>query len=359
MTENKSIRFIKPCRLQDEDHRELTAEYAQTLIRKGKIIQINLDNCSIQRMERLPQDANIEDAAAVGLLPLVRILQSAPVALSAIGINEMPDRYVAGARRAYEQFCATFWPGHKNDAAATHRVIATNSDEKNIEFSALDEGSRSTYGPAYVALLQMQNIRRTYSSLSSTEQFDAYIHSMIGMLDVISAFELELAKYAFWRPAQEDLDRLPAVIHQRRSDIKDNFTHLQGTVAKCKRAAFNSAMDLHWLSGANMSEEIGILLDVDSDRLVVDQWVGTNDIKLYRISNDMHSVRFENSNLKRFASMREPELAEQKYWQDVDRRANDILSFRMNRCEGVRNLLERIDRSVRDIEANLLTALPE
>lgn len=343
----------------DEAHRELTPEYASRLPTAGFIAQINLDNCSLQRMEKLPPKPTILDAEANGLLPLVRILQSAPVALSAIGINEMPDRHVISARQGYERFCAAFWPGHKDDVEATHRSFDGNSNQRQIEFTALGDGARCTYGAAYVALLQMQNIHRSYPSLGPAEKFDVYLHSIVRMLDIVSAFELEIAKYAFWTPTPGDFNCLPAAVLQRRSDIKENFTRLQGTVARCKHAAFNGAMDLHWLSGANMSEDMGITLAVGTTRLMVDQWLGTNDIKLYRICRDMHSVWHEGSRQKRFASTREPKLAEQPYWRDVDNRAAGILSFRMSQNHGSADLLDRIDRAVKYVENQLRAVLPE
>ncbi|WP_220348424.1 hypothetical protein [Alkalilimnicola ehrlichii] len=224
MPENKEIRFIKPCRHPEEVHRTLTPEYAASLLTTGRVAQINLDNCSLQRMEQLPPEPTLRDAEEVGLLPLVQILQSAPVALSAIGVNEMPDCRVGGAKLAYERFCAVFWPGHKDDIEATHRAYDGSSTERKVEFSELNEGARCTYGGAYVALLQMQSINRTYSSLSPEAKFEAYLHSIIGMLGIVSAFELEIAKYAFWDLTDGEINRLPERVRVGRKDIKENFT---------------------------------------------------------------------------------------------------------------------------------------
>ncbi len=89
--ENWEIQFIKPCRFLNEEHRLLTPEYTYQSIAKGRMVQINLDNCSIQRMEELTEDATVRDVEAVGLLPLYEILQNGMISLTCIGINEMPD----------------------------------------------------------------------------------------------------------------------------------------------------------------------------------------------------------------------------------------------------------------------------
>lgn len=354
MSENKEIRFIKPCRTQHEDHRMLTPELAAIAINQKRIVQINLDNCSIQRMEMLPPDPSLDAVKEVGLLPLVDILQSAPVALSAIGINEMPDKYVSRARAAYEKFCAKFWPSHKDDVEATQRDYDAESDAKTVEFKELDEGQRCTYGSAYIALLQIQNVRRAYSSLSPERQFEIYLHSMIGMLDMVSAFELELAKHAFWDVSANEINQLPESAQSRLRDIKENFTKLQSSLKKYKERAFNGAMDIHWLSGANLSQDLNLTLKVGKAELLVDNWVGTNDHKLYRISKDIHSVYAEGSTMKRFAYTRETALEKYPYWKYVDRLANDVLGYRARKgYTPLNELLPRIDRSVAQLEGDL------
>ena len=360
LTENRDIRFIKPCRHAEEVHRVLTPEYAASLLRMGRVAQINLDNCSLQRMEALPTDPNLADTEKVGLLPLVQILQSAPVALTAIGLNEMPDPRVSGAKFAYERFCAAFWPGHKDDIEATHRAYDETSTERTVEFRELGEGARCTYGMAYVALLHMQNINRNFPSLDPLDKFAAYLHGIIGMLDIVSSFELEIAKYAFWHLSDNEINRLPERVRMRRKDIKENFTKSQGSVSKCKQFAFNGAMDLHWLSGANLSEDLGATLKIGNAEFAIDNWVGTNDVKLYRISRDIHSVPSEGLRTKALAFSRETELQTAQYWRSVDRMAMDVLTHRMRMGYGkVDELLPKIDHAVSHLEEQLMSALPE
>lgn len=360
MSDNKNIRFIKPCRTKEEDHRALTPQYAIELLKTGRIAQINLDNCALQRMEQLPLNPTEQDAEQVGLLPLIQILQRAPIAMTAIGLNEMPDCHVAGAKLAYERFCSTFWPDHKDDIDATHRAYDESSTDRKVEFFELDDGARCTYGAAYISILQMQNINRTYTSLSPEEKFQTYLHSIIGMLDVVSAFELEIAKYAFWHLTDREINLLPEPVRVRRKDIRENFTKPQGSFSKCKNFAFNGAMDLYWLSGANLSEDLGLTLDVGACEFTVDSWVGTNDIKLYRISKDIHSVASDDSTMKALAVSRESQLKASPYWQCIDGITENVLRNRKLAGYGkVDQLLEKIDRAVVHLEGELQKAFSE
>ena len=329
---------------------------------QGHIVQIGLDNCTLQRMEELPSKPSRAAAEGVGLLPLVEFLQRAPgVALTAMGTHEMPENRVAKAKWAYENFCSAFWPDHRDDVEATHREFDEDSKGRWVEFTELSEGARCVYGLAYVALLQMQNIRRTYPSLGPEEKFEVYLHSMAGMLDLVSAFELEIAKYAFWEISHVDIDRLPDRVRKRRADIKANFTKQQSTVSKCKQAAFNGAMDLHWLSGANLSEDLGATIKTDGGEFVLDNWVGTNDLKLYRICRDLHSAPYKNSKSMRFVHTRESALEALPYWRNVDRMSKDVMLYRQ--ASGYQSLdktlLSNVDTAIRHLEGELRKVLED
>lgn len=354
LSENKEIRFIKPCRARTEGHRLLTPEYTLEVIKQKRIVQINLDNCSIQRMEMLSSKPTLAEVKQFGLLPLVEILQKGSVCLTAIGIYEMPHNKVAKAKLAYENFCANFWPGHRNDVEATHRIYDETSTDRKLSFKDLDDGARCIYGCGYVSFLQMQNIRRKYAGKSPEEQFEIYIYSIVMMLDIVSAFELELAKYAFWLLTDNEERQLPDNIRSRRRDIKENFTARQSNLEKCKQFSFNGAMDIFWLSSANFAEDLNQTFKIGTTEHRLDNWVGTNDHKLYRISKDIHSVYYDGSNMKQLSISREKQLELSKYWKHVDEISNDILMQRKNSgYRDIDNFLERIDRSVMYLEGEL------
>ena len=354
VAENKIIQFIKPCRAPTEGHRLLTPEYTLEVLKQKRIVQINLDNCSIRRMENLSIKPTMDEVIEQGLLPLVEILQKGNVCLTAIGIHERPHNKVAKAKLAYENFCANFWPNHRNDVEATHRTYDETSTDRNVNFKSLDDGARCLYGCGYISLLQIQNIRKKYAEKSPEEQFEIYIHSIIIMLDIVSVFELELAKYAFWFLTVNEERQLPDNIRLRRKDIKENFTKLQNNLEKCKHFSFNGTMDIHWLSSANFAEDLNQTFKLGTTEFLLDNWVGTNDNKLYRISKDIHSVYYEGSTMKQLATSREKHLKSSKYWEHVDSVSDYVLMQRKRSgYRNIDNLLERIDRSVVHLEDEL------
>ena len=354
MKDNWDIIFIKPCRNPDEKPLELTPEYINLAVLNNKVVQINLDNCSIQRMEMLSSTADLKEVEDVGLLPLVNLLNTGLVTLTAIGINEMPNCRVMKAKEAYEFFCSKFWPGHKNDPLATQREYDENSVQQKIKFSELDDGSRIVYGPPYISILLIQKIKIKYNNYTPEKQFEFYIYGIINFLNIISGYELELAKYAFWNPSNKEINQLPENIRKRRKDIKKNFTKPKSTLNKCREFAFDAAMDLHWLSSANFAEDLGLNINIDGKILQLDNWVGTNDHKLYRISLDIHSVYFEKSKSKILAVTREGYFDNFSYWKSVDELSNNILKYRQNQIITTDdNLTNKVDMAVSYIESEL------
>ena len=352
------IKFIKPCRYQwEHGHRQLTAEYIFSTFAKGKVVQINLDNCAIQRMEQLPPKPTIEEAKEVGLKPLVDLLQDntgKALAITCIGINEMPDIWVPGAQEAYERFCHHFWPGHSDDIEATYREYDETNDARRVDFNELSDSSRTVIGLSYVAFLQIQNIFKNYSHLDPVDKFLLYFHSIANILGFVSAFELEIAKYAFWYLSDMEINRLPISIQQRKRDIKDNFAYSCSSLDKCKAYAYNAAMDTYWLSASNLSEDMKLSIKIDGLEFEVDNWVGTTDNKLIRISNDIHSIYHDGVTMKMLATTREDYFKTDDYWRFVDTSSESVLKFRKKQgYKKINDLLHRIDNAVTVIENEL------
>ena len=203
-------------------------------------------------------------------------------------------------------------------------------------------------------MLQIQNIKLNYSSHSPEQKFEIYIHSIISFIDLISAYDLEIAKYAFWDIDSNTINRLSERIHKRRKYIKNNFYKNGSDLDRCCWVAFDSAMDIHWLTGANLSEDIGMTININGMRYSVEHWVGTNDHKLHYIAQDIHHVYHDGSTMKALESSREDELSSFPYWRFVDRMSEDILRFRMMSGKGTpSNITERIDIAVKSIENDL------
>lgn len=355
MDKCSDIVFIRPCRSRYEDEKILTPEYAsQLFFKENKIVQINLDNCSLQRMEKLSSTATLDDVQRVGLLPLVKLLNTAPVCLTAIGLNEMPDSWVEKSIKAYQNFCRLFWPSHVDDPEATFRDYSSDPEKNKVIFKSLPDDSRTVYGFHYVSMLQIQNIRLNYKCFSPEKKFETYLYSIINFIGIVSAYDLEIAKYAFWSIDSNTINKLPEKIKQRRQYIKKNFLRNGSSLEKCRNHAFDAAMDLHWLTGANLSEDINLDIIIGDKKFPVENWLGTNDLKLYHIAKDIYHIYHEGATMKRLSTVREDELSAFPYWKNVDRLALDVLGFREQSTKGTpSNFTECIDVAVNFIENEL------
>ncbi|EHJ8867917.1 hypothetical protein KB757_000286 [Escherichia coli] len=353
--ERSVIKFIRPCLSIHEDKKILTSEYCWQSLNKKRAVQINLDNCSLQRMEELSTNSTLEDVRRVGLLPLVELLQSGTVLLTAIGVNEMPDIWVEKSMAAYQNFCHLFWPGHIDDPEATFRDYNPDSENPKVDFKKLTDEARTVYGMHYISMLQIQNVKLNYSHLSPEDKFETYLYSMISFIDLISAYDLEIAKYAFWDLDANTINQLPENIHKRRKYIKQNFYKNGSNIDKCRWNAFDAAMDLHWLTGANFSEDIGATIDLNGTKFNIEHWVGTTVHKLHFIAQDIHHVYHDGSTMKALHSIRESEMSKFLYWRNVDNIAESVLRFRSHLNLNVdNNIAKRIDMAVEHIEHELM-----
>lgn len=353
--EQSPIQFINPCRAESTEMPVLTASYCEQSLRKGKIVQVNLDNSSIQRMELLSNDPTYDEARKVGLAPLVNLLQTSSVALTAIGVIEMPDRYIDRARQAHESFCRNFWPGHKDSDDSSNKSFDPSSTQQKVDFKSLSDKARATYGTSYVSMLHIQHVLHAYEQSSPQEKFEAYLNGIISMIDIVSGFELEIAKYAFFPIQRADRKIIPDAFFKRRKDLKANFFSRGSTLEKCRSNAFDAAMDIYWLNVSNSTEDMQEGILIGKKKFLLDNWVATNDQKLYRISHDINHIFYEGSQLKKLEVTREPELRALPYWCFVDQRANAILNFRRSNLKRPSDLefLSNIDNAVSYIEKSL------
>ncbi|EOY5417924.1 hypothetical protein ACP6OW_002428 [Cronobacter turicensis] len=354
MVTRSEIKFIRPCLSIYENNKKLTPAYILQCLDHKKVVQINLDNCSLQRMEELSATSTLEDVQRVGLLPLVDLLHTGNICLTAIGVNEMPDVWVEKSMAAYQNFCYRFWPGHTDDPEATFRNYTPENKEKKICFQELSAEARTVYGLHYISMLQIQNIKLNYAHLSPEQRFEVYLYSIIAFIDMISAYDMEIAKYAFWDIDSNTINQLPENIHTRRKYIKENFYKNGSNLDKCRWYAFDAAMDLHWLTGANFSEDIGSFISLNGVKFETEHWIGTNDKKLHYISQDIHHIYHEGSTMKALCSCRENEMTKFPYWKTVDSISEHVLLFRKHSKKTVNpNITQLIDVAVEKIENDL------
>lgn len=258
--------------------------YAQLKYNKKEVIQINLDNCTIQRMERLNEKSTLDDVKEFGLYPLYRLLNECPnISMAALGINEMPGCYVSKARKAYNLFCQKFWQSSMDDPLATNNKILSN--ENFFGFHYLSDAHKKALGCFYLPYLLIQQIFKSDNGSSGIRKLEKYIYGIIFYLDMISGFELEIAKYAFWDIKEKEIHSLPEKIKARRKRIRNNFHKEKHSLEAMQATAMNAAIDTFWIRAIGFGTEN--IEQLDNGYSISEHWLATNDDKLYVIANDI------------------------------------------------------------------------
>lgn len=320
---------------------------------KKECVQINLDNCTIQRMEKLSQESTIEDVKSLGLYPLYIILNKSPnIFLCPFGIHEMPGINISKARESYELFCKKFWPTHIDDPRATS--LKYDKNQTTVNFQHLSEEEKYVYGPWYLAYLLIQKIMRCNKNDSAVDKFSRYIHDVIYYLDMISAFELEIAKYAFWDIPEKELHNLPSEIIYRRKNFKKNFISSGKNLERIKRICLNAAMDTLWLKGCQAKSTLDAPEDLGNGYKLTETWLATTDEKLYKSSNDIESIPTKNGFGYFVKVFREKEMKKYEYWNIVDSISDGILIQRsLSNKNNFSSKMNNISNSINEIEGEL------
>lgn len=349
------VQFTKACRYEHEGHINLTPEYIQKVALSGKVVQINIDLNIIIEMENLKDDATLEDVEACGLKPLYDALHTGLVVMSCMGVNEAREKDISNKHDGYERFCEKFWPGNVTDSKATYRKYSRTEPQNTFNYWGLSDAERYIYGHTYISMMLIQDIRKNHRA-SEFDKFNCYLNGIIGMIDQVNGFETEIAKYAFWNPKSIELQNASENLRKRFDDIKANFLK-KSSKKTILEHCLNATMDIMWLSGSALSEEMGNPIEIDGVIRPVENWLATLDGKLHRISRDMHSCIYEGSNVKRFATARDHEMLSFKYWTEVDQLSHSMLLSRSIKKQteiDQQKKLKRIDKMVEEMESIFL-----
>lgn len=350
MTHRNDIAFIRPYRKNFEARPILTHEYIIKKKMEGILVQVYLDNCSIQRMEELPPEPTRDDARDVGLLGLVDLLPANPM-LSATGIGEMPQIKKERAREAYNAFCKAFWPTHQDDP------LAENNDHDDarqeiVDYWDLPEAGKLSIGSIYAALLLIRLISVTRKDRSPVENFEFYFRGVTKLIGYVDAILLEIAKYAFW-PFEADQKAVPESVKTRRRQIKENFMQNPASYKKGRQRCIGGAHDIWWLRmfAPKFSSPEKVFLGNQS--YSVELWLGTHDEKLCSICESMMPVSLDGKTIRHIEVTRETELNNLPYWRHVDKFAQQEMALRDSQGLGSGPTVQKLDSSVLWIETEL------
>lgn len=325
--------------------------YIKKKFSKKELVQINLDNCTIQRMEKINENSTVDDLKTLGLHPLYRLLNESPnVFLCPFGIIEMPGVKVNMAKKGYELFCEKFWPSHINDENQTGLVY----DKNQLKMDIHDLSDDAQYVRSiYLSYLLMQQILHRHKDKSGVKKFEYYIYGAIHYLDVISAFELEIAKYAFWDIKEKELHNLPKEILTRRKNLKKNFTQLSNSIDKTKANCLNATMDTIWLRAGQLLSQKNNHEELKNGYRISEHWLATVDKKLYQSAQDIISIPTPLGFGYFISIYREKEMKNLDYWRQVDSISDNLLLDRRNKHKNYEEKINNISKCIKEIEDDL------
>lgn len=326
--------------------------YVKKKFLNKEIMQINLDNCIIQKMEKLNKNSTTEDLKDLGLYSLYRLLNESPnIFLCPFGILEMPGSKIDMAKKGYEFFCDKFWPSHKNDENQTGLIY--DKSQLKIDFHNLSHDAQHAHGVCYLSYLLMQQILHRYKDQPGVKKFEYYIHGVIYYLDVISGFELEIAKYAFWDINEKELHNLPKEVISRRRNFKKNFTKSYNNFEKTKSACLNAAMDTLLLRAGYLLSAERNHEKLSNGYKISEYWLATSDKKLYQSANDIRSVPTPLGFGYLIEIHRENEIKNLEYWKKVDSISRNLLFDRKYQHKKYKEKIENISKYIEEIESDL------
>jgi hypothetical protein len=313
MTGNKTL-FIKPNHLGTSIP-ELSAEIVR--VNKSKNIETTLilDNNVLVTMERIVKNGNKWSSALESdLNNLLELLKNCPpysICLSpAFALNEMPPQRAQSARDAYELFCEKHLPTFVDTPNSTNSSY--DGVNENYGFNDLSIRSQKVLSITYLNFLYLNYIYHFFKG-APLEKFKAYVDLLDKKVDLLSATELEIAKYCFCDITKiKDKSTTDFVKNIRNNSVKiteyKKNPRLPKSLAEFQKIAFNAASDIHLLHVVNAMD--GRYLD----GIKQDCWVATLDKKLASFSNFFHQLSI-NGELQPYSISSAPKLIqEQEYW---------------------------------------------
>lgn len=313
MTENKTL-FIKPNHL-GASIPVLNAEIVRMNKSKNIETTLVLDNNVLVKMERIVKHGNEWSLVLEnGLDNLVELLRDCPpysICLSpAFALNEMPPQKAQSAKDAYELFCAKHLPNFVDTPNSINSSYSGKNE--NYGFNDLSLRAKKVLSLPYLNFLYLNYV---YKFVNGTpiEKFKAYVDLLDKKVDLLSATELEIAKYCFCdltKITDESAKSLVKSIRNNSVKItkpKKNPKPPQD-LAEFEKIAFNAACDIHLLHVANGMDGKHL------DGIKQDCWVVTLDKKLALFSNFFHQFSI-NGKLQPYSISSAPTMIQdQEYW---------------------------------------------
>jgi len=218
-----------------------------------------------------------EQLAEFGLDQLIRVLNlsgDGRLALTAgLASRELTPAMASRFHRVYEWFLGRFAPQYVDHPFSLPPDLWVPREDNGFWDKPYED--QIAFALPYALLLLMQVVMIDDSERNATDRFERFVRLVLAEIDVLSAKEMEIARWCF-SPA---IDRDPAYGRRRKAMIW-NFTRMGGkrprSALDLRRIALNGAYDLFLITAAVHADAHGL------DGVAQDTWITTYDGKLAR-----------------------------------------------------------------------------
>lgn len=308
----KRTHFLRASHPPDERLKLDPVRVAQNWAR-GVATSLLLDTNILIGMERIVAAGNKPSLLKpYGLENLIVFLHRCPpksLYLSpAWGFDEMPPGLAGPCREAYELFFAAHLPEFCDDPLS--KDARYSGKTKDYGFFDLEEGAQAVLAVPFASLTYLQLVDRT-PGLTPIQRFDRYLKLVTAHVGILSAKELQIARFCFANPPAASTETIATRRVFRRNFVKTKDESLPKSAEELLHVSFNGASDLSLLNCADV-------IDGKPDGGVVHEcWIATTDEKLAKFTEHFHLVNFSGGSTPFAAMPHHPEHSADLYWDET------------------------------------------
>lgn len=259
-----------------------------------------------------------------GLHNLVDLLGRCPgnsICLSPrMAFGEMPPALAEKSRWSYENFCTTHLPMFDDAPNCIHTTFS--GKDSDYGYLDLDPVAQAIFAIPFTALLYLNIIDKSFSG-SPIQKFREFLRRLSCDLDILSANEIEIAKYCFAEPPATAIETIEIKKLLRTNFLKTKKDKAVHTYSEAVAVAFNGACDLTLINSANVMQNEVL------DGVQQDCWIATRDKKLLQFSKILHHLDLNRGAGKFAVSTILPEHSNDEYWQQATHEQRSLGLSRM------------------------------
>jgi hypothetical protein len=281
---------------------------------RGIATSLLLDTNILIGMERIVAAGNKASLLKRhGLENLISFLHRCPPKSTylspAWGFNEMPPGLAGPCREAYQVFFAAHLPEFCDDPNSKDAHYSGKTSDYG--FFDLEEMAQAVLAVPFASLTYLQLVDRA-PGLTPIERFDEYVKLVTDRIGILSAKELQIARYCFANPPATSRETIDTRKVFRRNFVKRDKA-LPRNAEELLHVSFNGASDLSLLNCADTID------GRPEDGVIHECWIATTDRKLAEFSEHFHLLNYSGRSTPFAAMPHHREHGSDRYWAETTR----------------------------------------